>query len=407
MRLTLARGKARPFVLALALLLLSVGALSAMDIVADMYMYNQTGAKGSDLGSEWFYAPSGRMNLTMYSEREDSPNVRATVEMDYSSFDTISQTIDYQLSLRKFNVRVRFPGVLSFTIGKTRSTWGNGTIFNSGDILFNSTSAAISWQQDDKRQDTAWLASLNVPFSKFGFIEGVLLAPALSSTGSLTSGGSLQPGKISDMGGGGRISQDWGKFQAEGGYIYKGQHKAGTQTSGYSDFLGNTLYAAAQLDAGALWGVDMSDTLNLKGKGSSQLDSDMAKRSFSVSFNSNYTWNLYYNTQTLALDVEGVVFPYYSWTPRVATRSIGDPGYDPLTDETAMRLYASLTWSVSTWMFFVNTIYMPLNYESQIYFGAQWNVYNNLYIQSNILLNFESGETAPDTGISLGVKYTF
>jgi len=72
-------------------------------------------------------------------------------------------------------LRFRLPG-FRITVGKTRVSWGEGFLFNAGDVVFGSldplsgdiSAAAL-------RDQTAWLTAAYLPLGAFSFLEAVAL----------------------------------------------------------------------------------------------------------------------------------------------------------------------------------------------------------------------------------------
>jgi hypothetical protein len=96
-------------------------------------------------------------------------NVRGQLQLDGYVADVLF------VDVPRAWIKVRLPW-LRITVGKTRLSWGEGFVFNAGDVIFGSmnplggdlTAAVL-------RDETAWLASLYVPLGSFSFVEAAVL----------------------------------------------------------------------------------------------------------------------------------------------------------------------------------------------------------------------------------------
>jgi hypothetical protein len=99
----------------------------------------------------------------------DNKNVKAYFQLDSLITDVVS------LDVSQAYIKVRFPW-FRLTLGKTRVSWGDGFVFNAGDVVF----ASMGTISDDLfaetlRDETAWLGALNFPVGPFSFLEAVFL----------------------------------------------------------------------------------------------------------------------------------------------------------------------------------------------------------------------------------------
>ncbi len=124
---------------------------------------------------EWYSAGAGVAKISVQSAGDS--NVKAGVTIQ----GTFSETA--VLDLTRAWIKFRFPGI-RFLVGKTGLSWGEGTYFNAGDILFGSTEIAVNLTDDVIRDDAAWLASVYVPLGRFSFLEAAYLPPAIDLASS-------------------------------------------------------------------------------------------------------------------------------------------------------------------------------------------------------------------------------
>jgi hypothetical protein len=98
-----------------------------------------------------------------------SENVRGQLQLDGWVGDGLA------LDIPRAWLRFRLPG-FRLTAGKTRLSWGEGFVFNAGDVLFGSLDPlAEGLDAAALRDQTAWLVSVYVPLGAFSFLETVAL----------------------------------------------------------------------------------------------------------------------------------------------------------------------------------------------------------------------------------------
>lgn len=111
-------------------------------------------------------------------------------------------------------MKIRFPD-FRIILGKQKLTWGDGTFFNTGDILYDSISLSNDLTADILRDNASWLSEIYFPLGLFSFIEGVILLPEVNLAKE-------NPADIKESGVGGRVVGKISKVKLETGYTYKG-----------------------------------------------------------------------------------------------------------------------------------------------------------------------------------------
>ena len=116
-------------------------------------------------------------------ETQLRPAAEASLELDsvgnknvkgYFQLDSfIGESIG--IDIPQAYLKVRLPW-FRLTLGKTRVSWGDGFVFNAGDVIFGSLEA-ISGDLSGPtlRDETAWLGAVYVPLGAFSFLEAVAL----------------------------------------------------------------------------------------------------------------------------------------------------------------------------------------------------------------------------------------
>ncbi|QEN06892.1 hypothetical protein EXM22_02365 [Oceanispirochaeta crateris] len=332
------------------LLFLPMLSLSAeSQILSDMELFNSV-YRGSD---DWYYAGSGNASVTIRSPRD--PHVLGQTELEFYPVDikNTASTGMTTLYVKKAYIRTRMPG-FKLTMGKTRLAWGQGSVFNAGDVIFASLNPVLDLSQSELRSDTAWLTSVNIPLGNFSFIEAVALPPALDAeTGSI---GGLNR---SSIGGRGYFLAKGIKF--EGGYLYKGE------TKGTGDRLGHHPYISLQGNWGPDWYLASSLAVPTEAQKENDAISDNWKESWIISFGLYHKQEINRN-HTIDFRLETLWFPYQNWEDREQRDTIY-----------GVYFYPEILWASSSSTFFsLQSVLSPLDASSMITGGAGWNIYQGL-----------------------------
>ncbi|MDC7231111.1 MAG: hypothetical protein PQJ48_12425 [Sphaerochaetaceae bacterium] len=155
--------------------------------------------------SQWNETMAPALSLSISSGR--SGNVRGEVVLKTPNpylLTSSSAPAIYEEILHKAYFKARFPS-FRLTAGKTRLSWGDGMLFNAGDVLYGSNDTSVTLTQAELRSETGLLVSLNYPLGFFSFAEAVLLpSPDM---------------QIEHMGGGARLYTTVQETKVEAGYL--------------------------------------------------------------------------------------------------------------------------------------------------------------------------------------------
>jgi hypothetical protein len=147
-------------------------------------------------------------------------NVKGYFQLD--SFIAESFAVD----IPRAYLKVRFPK-FRLTLGKTRASWGDGFVFNAGDVLFGSMGALSGDLFDESlREETAWLGAVYLPLGAFSFLEAVVFPYALPDpAGTFTDdlGALAGPIALHELAGGLRGAFKLGRTTLEAGYFASGR----------------------------------------------------------------------------------------------------------------------------------------------------------------------------------------
>ena len=254
------------------------------------------------------------------------------------------------------------------TAGKTRLGWGDGFVFNSGDVIFGSTDISVDLTSSELRAETDWLTALNVPLGQFSFLEGVVLPPVPDFTGGIAAG------DLSRTSLGGRFYTRLSNVKIEGGYFFD---QNDTDADGnaislhkpYLSFQGNLL---------ADWYLSSSLSLPVGGA-----LAEPAKDSLNISGGLFHMINLN-SISSLTFRFELLYKPFHSWQeqPRVS-------GEDPPVY--ALLLYPEIGWTpLDTVNLSIRSIWSPVDASAMLTAGARWNVFEGFDL--NLYAVFNSGD---------------
>jgi hypothetical protein len=190
-------------------------------------------------------------------------NVRGFLQLDAWAGE------GFALALPRAYVKVRLPW-FRLTVGKTRVSWGEGFLFNAGDVVFGSMGLlAGGLSESVLRDETTWLAAFYVPLGAFSYLEGALVpwepVAAAGDPLGLTGAGALEtdltllldPVAPGELAGGLRGVFRIGGAKLEAGYFGSGragEHRPYLSLQGH---LGVDWYLAGAFvipTAGAAWG---------------------------------------------------------------------------------------------------------------------------------------------------------
>ncbi|MBN1798331.1 MAG: hypothetical protein JW822_07125 [Spirochaetales bacterium] len=303
-----------------------------------------------------------------------NPDVRAQLELDTIVTEAIMPDV------KRAFVKVRFPG-FRITAGKTRESWGEGFLFNAGDVIFGSMDPIADLSEAILRDETAWLVDLYVPLGQFSHIEAIVLpyAPGSQSAEILNS--------VHDMRAGGRIvTKLWG-IKIEGGYLFKADQALHHP---YVSFQGNLFFdlqlsAALQLPAEDATPEDIED-------------------GFTVSFGLMHIFSTD-EAGTWTVRMEGALRPFGSWEEVEAADE--DTKY-------GLLLYPEIDYAPDDFLSFqLRSIISPIDASAVISFGCTYNIYQGLNILATVAVQLGDEDDVfgwdreGDVALLLGLEYIF
>ena len=384
----------------LAIFTLSVMSLSAKSEVRMNMEFSNTVYRALD--DNWYYVGSGLADMRIASVGND--NMRAEVALEFYP-DAASP----ELNLKRMWFKANFPS-WRLTAGKTKVAWGNGSVFNAGDILFGSMGPFLDFSQSTLRDDTAWLTAVNIPTGDFSYIEAVLLPPDIS-----LDGGALEIQTIDKSSGGLRYFFRVGGWRLEAGYLYKGDAKTDV------DLLGHRPYFSFHTHAGVDWYGALSLAAGADSDAGINRDNwDEINDTINFSLGLFHQVNVGYDS-ILAIRFESLMQPWQNWS-RVNYLALvnGTAGYY------GILLYPELTLTVrSLWWMGLQSVISPVDGSAQLTASVGWDVFQGFKLLGFFTVNAgDSGSlfafdrsgtvTGPPEGygangvrITLAARYSF
>lgn len=357
----------------------------------------------------WAFGMAGTAGLSVKSS--GNANVRAEVAVDFNFPDLSGIPV---ITLDKAYVKAKFPS-FRLTAGKTRLGWGDGFVFNSGDVVFGSISPQVSLIGTELRTDTAWMTAVNIPLGRFSFIEALVVAPEmLYDTTDPLNPIPIGLGKIQDMGTGARLYTKLGSLKLETGYYFDGtdvtdydvKSTAATETLTIPTF--HRPYISLQGNLGADFYLNSSVAIPT---GNGAYLEDILKDTFNISFGVFHMMEAGYGNN-LTFRLESVVLPFLNWKEN-----------DGIAGSYALLLYPEIVFAYGQNITIsLRSVFSPIDLSAMITGGFSWNVFEgfNLLAYANFLAgdgndtfswskdNWDPGVDSVD-GLSfmMGVQYIY
>jgi hypothetical protein len=322
-------------------------------ITARMELFDTAVWLGSN---DWVSTGTGSISLSI--DQTNNKNVKSQFKISASP-NPFTGNID--ISIPRAYIKFRFPRLRS-VIGKAPFSWGEGLIFNAGDVIFGDSALSTNLAQTEFLDAEAWLTTLYYPLGSFSYMEAIIIPPEdiLDNIGTVENG--IDTTMI-----GGRIVTKLGNAKLESGYIYDGtmsSHKP------YITLQGN-LYLDWHLSASAA--LSTADTLFESVKGSLVISTGIYSM-LSIGYDGTLNYRL-----------EALIKPYEKWEEyKTGTE---------LPESYGIYLYPELAYGFNSGMAFIlRSFVSPIDMSAAIIPGFSWNIF-----QGFTLLGFATfGAGNPD-----------
>lgn len=236
--------------------------------------------KGADI-DEWDFFGLGSGELDFQSQ--GSRWVRARLNLRADILEVAGAGSVTQFTVPRAFVRTRFPLGDSYlfrtTFGKSRVTWGDGALYNAGDLVFGAEGRrADLFSTGAIRDETDWLITAFFPLGRFSFIEPVVLVPEanqelapLRTGGGDSSGGEDSADALLLSGGptvnrtalGSRLQWKLWNIKMESAYLFRGAAEEHETSFSLQGNIGPDVYAGVATTSGD--GVDADEELRVTG----------------------------------------------------------------------------------------------------------------------------------------------
>lgn len=335
-------------------------------------------AERTESGKAGFYNISnGKFSLSS----KGSTEVKGQLTINVKVTDTVL------IDIQKAWVKAQLAN-FRLTMGKTRLSWGEGYMYNAGDIIFGGKGADLS--AEELRDNNAWLASLYLPIGDFSFIEAVALPPDLpilayqqyyQEMAAASENPVLQaqlkqtapeiagPEKTSA---GGRAYAKLGGLKFETGYLWDGTeelHKPYVSLQGH--FLADLhMSSSISLPAEKPLGEDTKKSWHISGGVLYQLPLSSSSENPS--------------SGTLDMRLEAMVSPYGTWkaetVPAVQFNPLSSDGKE---SPYALSVFPQVSWKSNTLFAYVRSVISPIDASAISSVGLHWGPLQGFKILSS------------------------
>lgn len=374
---------------------------------------------------DWMFTGLGTVGVSFLSE--GNKNVKAQLDMDL----TVADNVLFDVS--RAYVKVRFP-VFRSVLGKNRISWGEGVMFNAGDLIAATSGMVADLTQDVYHDQGVWMAEAFIPFGRFSFGELVVLPPVPTlfpvelgtAFENLTTGGdgtedlseSLSPSPtIEDTALGGRIYLKPFGIKTEAGYLYNGEEQL------HQPYLSLQGHLLVDIHASASTGIPtdqfVEDTQEAQEE-ARELDPDKDVdekeeiREDVIKEQTEISWGLFwlYNFRSgasISLRLESMIKPWAEWEPIEY-----DPENEEVEEDYGILLYPEIVVSPTQGLSFIaRSVFSPIDFSGLFTLGTSWNIYQNFSIlgytsiQAGHREDLFGWDRNGDFSVSIGFEFTY
>ncbi|MBA7532872.1 hypothetical protein ES705_25102 [subsurface metagenome] len=297
-------------------------------ITAKMELYNSIGRLKAD---NWYSTGIGIASIII--NQKDNRNVKSQIKLSAVMPDPRGTNPIY-FDLPRAYVKFRFPKIRA-VIGKAPFSWGEGLVFNAGDVIFGSSALNTNLMQSEFLDTATWLTTLYYPLGNFSYLETIVISPDIMSEG------------IDITMGGGRVVTKLGNTKLESGYIYDGlkdAHKPYITLQG-NLYLDWHLSATAALPTGNVLINSFEESLVITA--------------------GIYSLARIGYDGTLSYRFEAMIKPYEKWSE-----------YSAGTESYGIYLYPELSYSFNSGMALIlRSFVSPVDLSAVAIPGFSWNVF--------------------------------
>ncbi|MBN1524660.1 MAG: hypothetical protein JW904_09265 [Spirochaetales bacterium] len=309
------------------------------------------------------------------------PDVKAEVVFTAAFMDTL--VTPPEDILKKAYIKTKFES-LRLTAGKTRVSWGDGFVFNAGDVIFGSMTPVADLSASLLRDSTDWMIDLYYPLGDFSFIETILLpySPLRTPGDLLVSAYELRYG--------GRIVTKVFDMKLETGYLFRNDTAAHIPYIGVQGNLFFDVFLNASMDIPAI-NPSQADIQNGLAVAAGLF------RMFSFEDGSS-----------LVIRCEAASYPFGIWNET-------DAAGDPLTDRFGLLLYPEIAYApMDILSFQLRGMINPIDSSGMVMVGTTFSIYQGFDILAYTWVmygdtddSFFGWDRQGDIGIAVGIQYIY
>ncbi len=308
-----------------------------------------------------------------------NPNVRAECELAAVWSGALVTPPDD--ILKRLYVKVDFGGV-QLLAGKARVSWGEGFVFNAGDLLFGSLTPVADLSDTLLRDATAWLIDLTLPLGDFTYIEAIVLPFSPLSP--------VNPAAISpyDLRGGGRFVTKLAGVKLETGYLFRADNA--------------THHPYLTLQGNLFFDFNLSASLHIP---ATDYTDEKLQRGFAITAGL-FRMFQFDDGSVLTVRLEGAVRPFGVWE---------EPALPSLQDIYGLVLYPEIAFSpIDVLSLQLRAMWNPVDNSGLVSFGCSFGLYQGLNLMGYLWMMwgdendlwFRMGQSG-DMGLSLGLNFIY
>lgn len=342
-------------------------------------------SRGEEI-EEWRFSGLGVAELDFRSQGSRWVRSRLTLRTELLESEEPSGS-DIRLTIPRAYVRARFPlgeeYLFRATFGKSRVTWGDGALYNAGDLVFGASGRrADLFAASSVRDETDWLVTAFFPLGQFSFIEPLVLVPerelATAGAGGENGGAGstiliTEAPSIHRTAVGARVQWQLWNTKMETGYLIRGAEETQELSLSLQGNLMVDLYGGVATTVAA---------------GNDGLD-PMEELRITAGLFHQYR---YTSSSLLTFRLESLIYPEGSWErldeAERAALAPGAPRY-------ALSLYPEITWApVDSLAFFGRAVISVIDASALYIAGGEWSIYPRFTLSAYLALQ---GGDAGDT----------
>ncbi len=304
------------------------------------------------LGMDWRYVSAA--DITVALKSPNTGNVRGEVAFQLTHPAIPPGTLQVDALVQRAYLQLRFP-TFRLTLGKTRLDWGEGSVFNAGNVLEETSGGGTALTLEGPTSRNQWLSAVNIPLGPFSFLEAVVLPPI-----------SL---KLEETSIGARYYASLGDMKLEIGYSLR------FELADPADAASGRHLHHPYINLQGSYGLDWQLTSSLE-LPTAEATAQVLRDSWTTSLGLFQLIPIGYRGM-LSLKLEALIAPFLSWSEQTTP-----------TPQYALMLYPEISYSIEGGpQFTARSIISPVDACAVLMGGVQWNILQGLTLQAYLTAN--------------------